>query len=265
MNQYALSAIELDVLTRMCGKRRICAIPDEYGELSTEERPAVKASAINSICEKKLLLIDFDGHISPSEDAKKIADFVSDSDSVIIIKQCGVLQGSEGIAIWEKNGEFLQADQIEDRFFLSQIAKDDLSQLWNTLSSAIPRASVESERQVEIPRLAMRKARRLCCERRETEALELLRENGVLQDTATLLILGLSSQAKALFVTALSEAQPTQKLSLLFDEKKILAIEETESFSRRFITVSEISSKTAADQLQEIISLFSRRWRWKTR
>ena len=256
MNVYTLSAIELDVLARLCGKKRIQAIPDEFGELSAEEKSMAKAKTVDSLFEKALLRIDFDGKTYPGEDAQRIAEFISESENVVIIRQHGLVDGTEGLAIWQRKGQLLRAEQVGENFVLTDFPNADFTEMRDYLISRLPSVSVVNDALVEIPRLTMRRARRWCFEGKESEAMQLLRETGAPEDIVILLILGFLRKAKALFITCLYEEK--QPLSLLFDDQKMITIFENQEIDRGCFAVSEISSVDAAHQVTQLAAAFER-------
>lgn len=259
MNVYMLSAIEADVLARLCDKKKIFVIPDEFGELSAEEKKKAKACAIDSLNEKNLLVIDFDGNTFPTEDARRIAEFISECENTVVIKQEGILPSSEGLAVWQRSGKLLKAEQIGERFVFSELSKEALTEIWDSLISSLPTTSAVNGAFVEIPRLTMRKSRRWCFEEKNAEAIDLLRECGAPEDIATLLILGFLGHVNALFITYLSEENPPETISLLFDDRIIITINEKQGLDRGFFCVGEISSEDVACKLRKITELFERR------
>lgn len=252
MMQMAFTAQELYCMAYLRGKHKMYGIPN----VMAANREKQIQEAISSLLAQQLATMDVDGNTSINEDYHTLVDHYCDCQKCLAV----TLQREnhkQSLIFWKYDDQYMMAEVVGVRYVFSSVDETMVRDLLNgvlycqDICCNIPEAIV--------PQIQLKKARRLCCNENIDEAIRLLRQNGVGEDMAGLIVDVLQEQAYCLGLIYMDmQSSPPSKTEKMFlaGNNILLSVGTTEVNLRSCAIFQSISLPKMRADLSQIISSF---------
>lgn len=252
MMQMAFTAQELYCMAYLQGKHKMYGIPNAM----VVNREKQIQEAINSLLAQNLATMDIDGNISLDTHYHTIVDFYCDCQKCLAVTLQKENQ-KQRLIIWKYDDQYMMAEVVGIRYVFSSVDETMVRDLLNgvlyceDICCNIPEAIV--------PQIQLKKAKRLCCNENIDEAIRLLRQNGVGEDMAGLIVDVLLEKAYCLGLIYMDmQSSPSSKTEKMFlaGNNILLSVGTTKLNLRSCATFQTISLPEMHKDYSQIVNSF---------
>ena len=193
MKQQSFTAQELFCMARLSGKRAIYGIPDGFALVPQEELQGEVQRVTDSLCDKGIATMDFDGRITVSEEFSELLRFCCDCGKCLTVNLKKIDGTEENYIFWRLDNALLMAEVVGERYVFS--STDD--SLIRALFAGIrfPAGETAGSSEAVIPGRELTEAKSACMQGKSGDATRLLRQNGADERLACVIADGLSEKA----------------------------------------------------------------------
>ena len=190
--RYRFTAQELFAMAYISRKQKMYGIPDCFAGLQQAERQLAIQLACDQLSKDSIMQMNADGQYVLNCEYDLLLSFVCDCSRCLTVAiQKGPGSGVN-LIFWKKDGQFLQAEAIGNRYFFSLPEPFLIAGCYkDVLKGGLECNGIP----VEIPQIVLTKAKRLCGDRKLDEALRILRQNGANETEAAVIMQGLEEKA----------------------------------------------------------------------
>lgn len=253
MKKQQFSAQELYCIAYLAKKKKMYGIPAAFGN----DRRAEMQDTIDDLLKQQIAEMDIDGKIRLNEAYKHTADIISDCDKCITVNTQNEDGTSNNYIFWRCSSDYFMAEVLDYHYVISQIGAEFISSIFDGLAFTFQ--NEEQGRQCVLPQLILTKAKRLCMDGRQDDAVRLLRQNGASEEIALVITQGLCEKARYV-ATLLMEIQDgvCQKKSEAFLGAKgiTLSLKQTVEDYRTCCAFNEVPRDDANKAIREAVGAF---------
>jgi hypothetical protein len=215
---------ELLCMALLLQKDKIYGILDSLG---TDQQIVIQ-DTIDRLMEENVVHMDMDGHVFLDERYYNLVNTISNCSKFLTVQRReGSARGSQ-IAFWAYADRYLMADIFEAQYLFSWADKDTIHGL---LDDCVYQGSCSEEAlEIVVPQIQLVKALRLCQSDRPEEAIRLLRQNGVPEETAHVILDGLQREsyfAEMKYAEISSDGSAISELSFLASRGYLFSLQKT--------------------------------------
>lgn len=252
----SFSAQELYVMAYWSKQPKLYGVQDAFANMN----PADRKIAMQLVCDQLVLdavmEMDFDGNYFVSTAYAEIIRFLCECRKCLVIFQQKTADTKEQYVCWEKDDQFLQAEQIGQRYFFS---KWDFTCALEK-SKGILRSGINLGKQAVIPRVVLNKSKRRCAEGYHDDAVRLLRQNGADKRLAEVIVDGLCGNTHSftgLLLYADSEENVNRELTFFSAGGTTLSVSKTILNLRTSLLFAEVSKEHAETSIEKLLLDFA--------
>lgn len=192
MKNMSFTPQELYCMALVQGKTAMYGIPDMMGTHPREKADEI----IDAMLKHHLVEMDLDGRMFLAEGYAGLVEYYCDCRKCLAVSLQEPGADTQHIVLWERNGRYLLAQCIYERFVFSEVNEAMVRAL---LERTVPDGyTLREVSEAVIPNNLLRQAKRECVRSDPAEAIRLLQRNGVAENVAQLIAEGLQEKACSL-------------------------------------------------------------------
>lgn len=160
----------------LCRERSLYGIPDGFRQIPEEHRLKEMQSVLDSLVERGVIEMDFDGRLSMHSDYLWLIREICHCERCVTLERRAGEEKKEAFIFWRTGESLLMAEAEGDEYLFS--TADHLIVRGILEKSVMTSGSKSLGREVTVPNTALKKAARFRRQGNYTEAIRILRQNG---------------------------------------------------------------------------------------
>ena len=258
MSGYCFTSIDLYCLAYLCGKTKIYGLPDPLYNLADEQKSELIDATINTFLERGILIMDFDGNQSLHKELKELVAVFSDCDECLTVNISKPDIEDKDLIVWKKGDAFYLAQLNNAVYTISVMGENEIRNEFCNFYSEL----CESETSVEstVLNMSLVKASRAAEKGDMQEALRILKQDGVSDSIASVVVDGMQKKASylgCLLIEISKQNGKTEKYSaFLCSRNKTLHLTQRYCNLRNCTAFGSISKVDAVNEINCILDAF---------
>lgn len=260
MKQQSFTAQELFCMARLSGKRVIYGIPDGFALVPQEELQGEVQRVTDSLCDKGIATMDFDGKITVSEEYSELLRSCCDCGKCLTVNLKKKDGTEENDIFWILDGVFLMAEVIGERYVFSSTDTSFVKELFFGIDFPAGDSSHASETVILLRKLT--EAKRACTQGKTDDATRILRQNGADERLACVIADGLCEKAGYVGLLLMENSGGNCKKTeryFLHSRGLILALSQTVVNLRTCCSFKEQGGDVAGAEVSALLDAFLRK------
>ena len=259
MRRMRFTAQELYVLAATAGKGKMYGIPDGFAWVPEEELQLMRQQVSDELLDEDILEMDFDDKLSISGDYQELIDVYCDCQKCLTVNRQNSEGRSEDLIFWQKDGDIYLAEIDEDWYTFNKISPQEAEA--SVAAESWPESTPQSSTSIEIPQIALTKAKRYAMNGNTEEALRILLQNGADDRAAVVLCDGLQEKAQyvgLLLMDMCSGNYEKTESAFLSSRRITFAMGTTVVNFRTCTTFTECEGAEVQRKIKELVTAFLR-------
>ena len=258
MDFQSFTALELYCLAYLCGKTKMYGIPDPLSQLADEQKSETLDSTITSFIDRGILVMDFDGNQALQQEYEMLVSVFCDCDKCLIVNIANPGKEEKNLVVWKTNQSVFFAEKVDDVYSLSTVQEYTIRSIFNPFFSEL--CDGESSIESTVLNLSLIKASRAAEKGDLQAALRILKQDGVCDSIAGVVIDGM--QKKAMYLGCLlieidKEHGNSEKSSaFLCSRNRMLHLTQRYRNLRNCTSFGSISKEDAIKEVNGILDVF---------
>lgn len=258
METLSFTALELFCLAYLCGRTKMYGLPDPLSHLSDEQKIDMIDLTLSTFIEHGILVMDFDGNQSLQQDYRELVSVICDCDKCLTVNISKPENEETYLVAWKKQNFVFCAEQNDNVYTISSVQERTIQSLFYPFYSELcdSDASVEST----VLNMSLVKASRAAEKGNLQEAIRILRQEGVCDSIAGVVIDGIQKKATYLgylLIEIDKEHGNSEKSSaFLCSRNRILHLNQRYRNLRNCTSFGSISKDDAIKEVNGILDVF---------